>query len=93
MDDETTNDERLARKRAKYLTGLLWHINTFAIINAFFWVLDAVTGEGGVQWAHWIALFWGVALLFHVSAWAIEGRQVERRRAEQSLSDDHHAAH
>ena len=85
--------EELARQRAKYLTGLLWHVGVFAIINAFFWVLDLFVGEAGVQWAFWITLFWGLALLFHALAWFIDGRQVERRRAQRYLDQERRAAH
>jgi uncharacterized membrane protein YhaH (DUF805 family) len=62
-------------RRARYLTGLLWHLGTFLIINAFFWVLDLVVGQAGLQWAYWITLFWGLALAFHVLAWLVTGRR------------------
>lgn len=93
MSDPTAHsDEELAQRRAKYLTGLIWHIGAFAIINAFFWVLDLWTGAGGIQWAYWITLFWGFALLFHVLAWFVDGRQLERRRTQQYLEHERHAA-
>lgn len=85
---ERTQATELAARRAKYLTGLLWHLGAFVIINAFFWLLDASTGPDGVQWAYWITLFWGFALLFHVLAWMIDGRQLERRRAERYAAQD-----
>jgi hypothetical protein len=36
-----------------------------------------------LQWAYWITAFWGLALAFHVLAYLIDGRQVERRWAER----------
>ncbi len=36
-------------RRAKYLTGVMWHVGAFLIINVFFWVLDLVTGQSGIQ--------------------------------------------
>lgn len=87
MTDQQLSTEQLADRRAKYLTGLMWHVGSFVIINAFFWLLDAIVGQEGIQWASWITIFWGFALLFHVLAWFIDGRQVERRRAE------HYAEH
>ncbi len=62
-------------RRAKYLTGVMWHVGAFLIINVFFWVLDLVTGESGIQWAFWITLFWGFALAFHVLAYLVVGRR------------------
>ncbi len=76
-----------ARRRARYLTGLMWHAGAFLIINAFFWVLDLGVGQSGLQWAYWITLFWGFALAFHTLAYIIDGRQVEERKTEQYLTD------
>jgi len=72
---------------------LLWHVGAFVIINAFFWLLGIAIGASRVQWAFWITLFWGLALLFHVLAWSIDGRQVERRRADRYLNEGHQGAH
>ncbi len=58
--------------------GLLWHIGAFLILNAFFWFLDLVIGQEGIQWAFWITLFWGLALAFHALAWAVADRQSAR---------------
>lgn len=80
--------EEIARERARYLTGLLWHTGAFLIINAFFWILDSVVGADGIQWAYWITLFWGFALAFHVVAWFIDGRNLEDRKTRQYLEDD-----
>ena len=77
-----------AQERAEYLTGLLWHLGAFAIINAFFWILDLVVGQDGIQWAFWVTLFWGFALLFHVLAWFIDGRQIERRQVDRYLEEE-----
>lgn len=63
--------------------GLLWHIGAFLILNAFFWFLDLVIGQEGIQWAFWITLFWGLALAFHALAWAVADRQVEERKTRQ----------
>ncbi len=82
-----TSAER-AQRRAKYLTGLLWHAGAFLVINAFFWILDLALGEGGLQWAYWITLFWGFALAFHALAYFVAGRQVEERKAQQYLAED-----
>jgi hypothetical protein len=77
-----------AAKRAKYLTGLLWHAGTFVIINAFFWILDIFVGESGVQWSFWITLAWGLALAFHALAYYVDGRQLEHRKAQDYLEEE-----
>ena len=84
---DTVSPEDRARARARYLTGLLWHLGAFVIINAFFWILDLTVGAEGVQWAFWITLFWGFALAFHVLAWFVDGRDVEDRKTRQYLDD------
>jgi 2TM domain len=89
-DEDVRSDEQLAAERAKYLTGLIWHVGAFVILNAFFWFLDLVVGVGGLQWAFWITAIWGMALLFHVLAWIVDGRQLERRRAQRYLEHEQH---
>ena len=59
MDTTTTRDPvSEARARARYLTGLLWHVGAFVIINGAFWLLDLFVGQSGAQWAFWITAFW-----------------------------------
>jgi 2TM domain len=79
--------EEQARKRARYLTGLLWHTGAFVIVNAFFWTLDLGLGRGGLQWAFWITGAWGFALAFHVLAYYVDGRSVEARTYARSLDE------
>jgi hypothetical protein len=79
--------EERARKRAKYLTGLMWHAGAFLIINAFFWIID-LAGPGGINWAFWITAAWGFALAFHALAYIVDGRQVEERKSQQYLDEE-----
>ena len=65
-----TADDR-ARRRTSAYTGMLWHVATFGIINGFFWWLD-IAGGSGVNWAYWITIFWGIALLFHIAWYLID---------------------
>lgn len=85
---EQTTPETRASQRAKYLMGLVWHVGAFVILNAFFWILDLALGQGGVQWAFWITAAWGFALAFHVLAYFIDGRQLERRKSLQYLDEE-----
>lgn len=70
---ETTNStpEERANKRAEDLTGVLWHLATFIIINGFLWTIDILQG-GGVNWAFWITITWGIGLAFHIAWYAID---------------------
>lgn len=85
--DASTPESR-ARKRAESYTGLLWHIGVFIVINAFFWILDLVTGAEGIQWAYWITIFWGLALAFHVVAYLVGDSGIEQRKYEKSLAEE-----
>lgn len=84
----STTPEDRARQRAAYLTGVMWHVGAFVIINAFFWVLDLALGEPGLQWAFWITLFWGLGLAFHLLAFLIQGRDVEGRKTREYLEEE-----
>jgi hypothetical protein len=86
-NDRSSAQER-AEKRAKYLTGLLWHAGTFGIINAGFWLLDAGVGAEGFQWSWWITIFWGIGLAFHALAYFVDGRDIEGRKAQQYLEEE-----
>ncbi len=79
--------EARARRRAKYLSGLVWHAGTFLIVNAFFWILD-LAGAGGVDWALWITATWGLALAFHALAYVVDGRDLQGRKARQYLEEE-----
>ena len=88
---DTDTPEGRAQHRAQYLTGLLWHLGAFVIINGFFWILDA--GDiAGVTWAPFITIAWGLGLAFHVLAWYIDGRNLEARLAARYLEEEQRRA-
>jgi hypothetical protein len=87
QEGESTPEAR-ARERTESFTGLMWHIGTFVVINAFLWVLDIVVGVGGVQWAYWITFFWGIGLAFHVLAYLIGDSGVEERKYQKFLAEE-----
>lgn len=80
--------EELARERARYLTGLLWHVGTFVVINAIFWGMDLAVGQSGLQWAYLITAVWAFALAFHALAYLIDGRPIEEDRTGEYLTRD-----
>lgn len=87
-----TSAEGRAARRARYLSGLVWHAGTFVIINGFFWILDWI-GGGGANWAFWITLMWGLALAFHALAYYVDGRGMEDRRAAEFLEEERAGTH
>ncbi|MCJ7711680.1 MAG: 2TM domain-containing protein [Chloroflexi bacterium] len=62
----------------------MWHGAVFLIVNAFLWFLDL--REGGLEWAFWLTIMWGVALAFHV-AWYFIGER-ESRKYRSSLDEE-----
>ena len=40
------------------------HATAFVLVNGFLWVQDLVIG-GGLDYAHWITIPWGVGLAVH----------------------------
>jgi hypothetical protein len=85
---ETPTPEARARKRAKYLSGLIWHAGTFVIINVFFWTIDLAGSREGLQWSFWITAAWGLALAFHGLAYLVDGRDLEERKTQQYLESE-----
>lgn len=81
MDRSQQSAENRAARRSGALTGVLWHVVTFLIMNAFFWFIDL--RQGGVDWAYWISLFWGIALAFHAAWYLITERGI--RKYDDSL--------
>ncbi|MBT8197651.1 MAG: 2TM domain-containing protein [Acidimicrobiia bacterium] len=80
---ERTPEER-ARKRAKAYNGLMWHIGTFVVVNAFLWFID-INGGGGLDWAYWTTIPWGVALGFHALSYFIDDSGMTQRKYEKFL--------
>lgn len=87
MTERQETPEALAQQRAKYLADVLWHGGAFLIVNAFLWILDISQG-GGLNWAGIVTVAWGFGLAFHVLAYLIDGRQLERRKTQQYLDED-----
>jgi len=79
------SDRDLARRRARIRAGMMWHVGTFMIVNAFLWIVDLWMGQDGLQFAHWITGAWTIALLLHGFAWLIEGRDGRQQRAKVNL--------
>lgn len=85
-DRKETTPEARAERRAKDFSGLLWHIATFVIINGFLWFID-IAGGGGLDWAFWVTISWGIGLAFHI-AWYFIDVSRSGRRYERFLADE-----
>lgn len=83
----TETPESRAVRRAKYLSGLIWHAGTFVIINGFFLILDWIGGSG-VNWSLWLVAVWGFALAFHALAYYVDGRGLEQRKVQEYLEEE-----
>ena len=83
---DLTAEER-AHKRAKEYKDLLWHVATFAIIIPMLWFIDLASG-GGVTWAYWPTIGWGLAVAFHVASYVIDDRDTNSRMYQRFLAEE-----
>jgi len=77
---KSTPEDR-ARKRVKNLTDLMWHATTFAIVNAFMWVIVPSA-------AFWVTITWGVGLAFHIAAYLLDENGGQDRRYQRFLAEE-----
>jgi hypothetical protein len=84
--DGTTPQER-AGKRVKNFTDLMWHVATFVIVNGFLWAIDLMQG-GGLNWAYWVTISWGIGLAFHVAAYLLDTSGLQNRRYHKYLAEE-----
>lgn len=70
---------RPAETGDRALTDLLVHAGIFLVVNAFIWAQDIAIG-GGLDYAYWITIPWGIGLTVH----AVTVIQ-SRRRSETTV--------
>ena len=80
-----TPEER-ARKRVKDFTDIMWHVASYVIVNGFLWFIDL--REGGVEWAYWVTLGWGIGLGFHVAYYFIGDEGTDNKRYQKYLEEE-----
>jgi protein-S-isoprenylcysteine O-methyltransferase Ste14 len=56
------------------LETLLLHTGVFMIVNAFVWAQDYALGDG-LNYAYWLTIPWGIALIGHAVAYFVRGRR------------------
>lgn len=54
-------------------TGLITHIVAFVLVNALLWMQDVAMG-GGLKYAYWVTIPWGIGLIVHVIVYFSGGR-------------------
>lgn len=62
------------RQEAGDLAALLWHAGIFVVVNAFIWLQDIAIG-GGLDYALWVTIPWGVGLVVHGLLYYFRGRR------------------
>ncbi|HSG78439.1 MAG TPA: 2TM domain-containing protein [Acidimicrobiia bacterium] len=86
MAAPTTPEER-ARRRMRDFSSLMWHIGTYVVVNAFLWTVDLAAG-GGLEFAFWTTIPWGLALAFHVLAYLLSERRMQATTYERFLAEE-----
>ncbi len=61
------------------LAGLITHVVVFVLVNAFLWTQDIVSG-GGLNYAYWVTIPWGIGLAAHVVAYLNSDRHTTTLR-------------
>ncbi len=87
MGAEYMTAEERAKKRVKEYTSLLWHTAAYVVVNAFLWIQDIV-GGGGLEYAYWTTIGWGIGLGFHMTAYFVNRRGLGQRKYQQFLTEE-----
>jgi hypothetical protein len=83
------------RQPQSEFAGLMWHTGIFVVVNGFLWIQDIAAG-GGLEYAYWVTIPWGVGLFSHALAYAFAARRGEKdtpavsREEEASKELQHH---
>lgn len=78
--NKNTPEERAAR-RVEDHNGLMWHLATYLIVNAFLWLIVP-------QAAFWVTLGWGIGVAFHLAYYFIGDDGPENRRYRKYLAEE-----
>jgi hypothetical protein len=63
--------------------GLMSHTAIFVIVNALLWVIDIAAG-GGLEYAYWTTIPWGIGLSIHGLVYVFSGREEDRATREET---------
>jgi hypothetical protein len=87
VSEMPTTPEGRARKRAEDLSGLLVHLAIYVVVNAFLWTMDLI-GGGGLEWAYWATLGWGIGIAIHIGVFFFERAGFEEHKYEKYLAEE-----
>ena len=76
-----------ARRPQSEFAGLMWHLAIFVVVNAFLWTQDIVAG-GGLEYAYWVTIPWGVGIIVHAITYMTSGRRAEEPAAAPLPSEE-----
>jgi len=62
--------------------NLMWHIGAYVVVNALLWFQDIAAG-GGLEYAYWVTIPWGVGLAAHITAYVVESHDTQRPQQPQ----------
>ena len=85
--DTKSTPELRAQERSEAFTGLVWHAVVFVLLNAGLWALDARQGDA-FDWAFWVTIFTGLALVFHATWYLLEMSGRQSRRYQRFLDQE-----
>jgi hypothetical protein len=75
-----------AEKRTNEIVGFFIHAAIYVVVNAGIWAIDIATG-GGIEWAYWTTIPWGIGLAVHGLVLLFElrifGEEWRQRRIER----------
>jgi hypothetical protein len=54
--------------------ALVTHIVVFVLVNGILWAQDILMG-GGLNYAYWVTIPWGIGLIAHITAYVVSVRQ------------------
>jgi hypothetical protein len=85
--DAKSTPEARALERSSAFAGVVWHAVVFLLLNGALWALDARQGDA-FDWAYWVTIFTGIALVFHATWYLLERSGRQRRRYQKFLDQE-----
>jgi hypothetical protein len=78
-----------AKKIAKNKVAFIRHFISYIVVLAVLATINNLTSRGGYQWWLWVALFWGIGLIFNfLSAYVFRGgglRSLEDKMVKREM--------
>lgn len=72
-------DRRHPRPQQSEFATVMWHVGFYVVVNAFLWIQDFAAG-GGLNYAYWVTIPWGIGLAAHITAYVVESHDAQHPR-------------